>query len=158
MSTVKVDTIQTTGGVSEIAIDKLKGVSSASSISVVGEGGSNTTNMQQGLAKSWCNFNGTGTIASRDSFNVGSLTDRGTGEYDINFITNMGNANHCPTANTNVASGANTFNSGGFAAVGTSHSSMTGNSTSTTSLGSFDSAASYADATLNFVSVDGDLA
>ena len=38
MSVIKVDAIQTTGGASEIAIDKLKGVSSASSISVVAEG------------------------------------------------------------------------------------------------------------------------
>ena len=51
MSTVKVDTIQTTGGVSEIAIDKLKGVSATGSISIVGEGGSTTTNLQQGLCK-----------------------------------------------------------------------------------------------------------
>ena len=46
MSTIKVDTYLTRGGASEIAIDKLKGVSSASSISVVAEGGTNTTNMQ----------------------------------------------------------------------------------------------------------------
>ena len=56
MSTVKVDTIQTTGGVSEIAIDKLKGVSAASSISVVAEGGTTTTNLQQGLVKAWWLF------------------------------------------------------------------------------------------------------
>ena len=131
-------------------------VKSASSAAPVFQNTSGTEIGQ--LVKMWINFNGTGTIASRDSFNVGSLTDRGTGMYEVNFTTNMGNANHCPTANTNVASGTNTFNSGGFAAVGTSHSSMTGNSTSTTSLGSFDSSASYADAELNLISVDGDLA
>ena len=49
MSTVKVDTIQTTGGVSEIAIDKLKGVASSGSISVVGEGGTTTTTLQLSL-------------------------------------------------------------------------------------------------------------
>ena len=32
MSTIKVDTIQTRGGVSEIAIDKLKGVSSVQTV------------------------------------------------------------------------------------------------------------------------------
>ena len=53
MSTIKVDTYQTRGGASEIAIDKLKGVSSAGSMTVVGEGGSTTTNLQQGLAKAW---------------------------------------------------------------------------------------------------------
>jgi len=143
---------------SELKVNTLTGVSTAGSIAVTGEGNSNTTNLQQGLAKAWTNFNGTGTIASRDSFNVGSLTDRGTGEYDINFTTNMGNANHCPTANTNGDSGTNNFQSATFVATGTSHSSQTGNSTSTTSLGSYNASSGYADAALNFISVHGDLA
>ena len=79
MSTIKVDTIQTRGGVSEIAIDKLKGASSAGSISVVGEGGSTTTNLQQGLLKAWGNFEASGTVGTNDSFNMSSLGDRGTG-------------------------------------------------------------------------------
>lgn len=91
MSTVKVDTIQTTGGVSEIAIDKLKGVSAASSISVVGEGGTNTTNLQQGIAKSW--VLGTNAAALTDSFNVSGGTDNGTGDYSYAVSTNFGNAN-----------------------------------------------------------------
>ena len=143
---------------SELKVNTLTGVSTAGSIAVTAEGNSNTTNLQQGLGKAWTNFNGTGTIASRDSFNVGSLTDQGTGEYDINFTTNMGNANHCPTANTNGSSGTNSFASLTFVATGTSHNSMTGNSTSTTSLGSFSSSSGYADAELNFISVHGDLA
>jgi len=89
MSTVKVDTIQTTGGVSEIAIDKLKGVSAASSISVVGEGGTTTTNLQQGLAKVWCNH--TFDVTIQDSFNVSGVTDEGTGSYDTDFTNAMVN-------------------------------------------------------------------
>ena len=91
MSTIKVDTYLTRGGVSEIAIDKLKGVSSAASISVVGEGGSTTTNLQQGLGKCWVNFNGVGTIAARDSFNMTSLTDNGTGDYTTTFANDFSN-------------------------------------------------------------------
>jgi acetoin utilization deacetylase AcuC-like enzyme len=56
MSTLKVDTYLTRGGASEIAIDKLKGVTAAGSMLVVGEGGTNTTNLQQGLAKHWVNY------------------------------------------------------------------------------------------------------
>jgi len=93
VSTIKVDTIQTRGGASEIAIDKLKGASSAGSMTVVGEGGSTTTNLQQGLCKMWIRLNGTGTIAIDDSFNVGSATDIGTGNYDFTFSNNMNNAN-----------------------------------------------------------------
>lgn len=80
---------------SEILVNKLTGTSTAGSILVTGEGNSTTTNLQQGLAKTWVNINGTGTIAARDSFNVGSLTDNGTGKYDINFTNNLGNANYC---------------------------------------------------------------
>jgi len=57
----------------------------------VAEGGSGTTNTVQGLAKCWVNFNGTGTIASRDSYNIASLTDSGTGHYVPNFSNNMSN-------------------------------------------------------------------
>ena len=127
-------------------------------LTVDSEGGSATTNLVQGLAKAWTNFNGTGTIAHRDSFNCGSLTDRGTGEYDINFTSNMASANHCPNANSNVYNATDNFLSAGFNAVGTSHSSMTGNTASNTSLGSYNAGASYQDAELNFVSVNGDLA
>ena len=78
-----------------LKVDALQGVTAAGSILVTGEGNSTTTNLQQGLAKTWVNINGTGTIAARDSFNVGSLTDNGTGKYDINFTNNFGNANYC---------------------------------------------------------------
>ena len=50
--------------------------------------------INQGTAKAWVNFNGQGTIAARDSFNVASLTDNGDGDYTITFSNNMGNANY----------------------------------------------------------------
>ena len=37
-----------------------------------------TSFIAQGSAKSWVNFNGTGTIAARDSLNLSSLDDNGT--------------------------------------------------------------------------------
>ena len=42
-----------------------------------------------GSAKAWVNFNGTGTVAARDSFNVSSLTDLGTGAYKVNLSNSM---------------------------------------------------------------------
>lgn len=39
---------------------------------------------------SWVNFDGTGTIASRDEENVSSLTDNGTGDYTVNFGSSVG--------------------------------------------------------------------
>jgi len=47
-----------------------------------------------GLAKAWVNFNGTGTVAIRASFNVSSITDNGTGNYTVNFTTAMPDANY----------------------------------------------------------------
>ena len=43
--------------------------------------------------KAWVNFNGTGTIAIRSSFNVSSLTDVGTGDYTVNLTTALTDAN-----------------------------------------------------------------
>ncbi len=96
---------------STLLLNTLTGKTSAGSIVVTGEGGSNTTNMQQGLTKSWCNFNGTGTIATRDSFNEASLTDNGTGSYNVNFTNNMGSANYSTTAGVNYDSSGSTGSS-----------------------------------------------
>ena len=48
---------------------------------------------KQSAAKAWVNFNGTGTIAARDSFNVASLTDSSTGNYSVNFSNNFSDGN-----------------------------------------------------------------
>jgi hypothetical protein len=52
------------------------------------------TNVINGSAKAWVNFDGTGTVAIRDSFNVASITDNGTGDYTVNFTNAMPNANY----------------------------------------------------------------
>ena len=44
---------------SQLKVDTLTGVTTAGSIVVTGEGNSTTTNLQQGLAKAWCHFDGT---------------------------------------------------------------------------------------------------
>jgi hypothetical protein len=91
MSTIKVDTYLTRGGASEIAIDKIKGVTAAGSMLVVGEGGTNTTNLQQGLAKAWCLFDQTAPEID-ESFNSASLTDTASGKGIVNWTNNMGGA------------------------------------------------------------------
>ena len=73
----------------------LTGTSTAGSIAVTGEGNSTTTNLQQGLCKCWVNFDGSASAAaSRDSFNVGSMTDVATGRHSANFTNNMANINY----------------------------------------------------------------
>ena len=50
--------------------------------------------------RAWVNFNGTGTVAIRASGNVSSITDNGTGDYTVNFMTAMVDANYCATLAT----------------------------------------------------------
>ena len=45
------------------------------------------TNVINGSAKAWVNWNGTGTVAIRASHNVTSITDNTTGDYTVNFAT-----------------------------------------------------------------------
>jgi len=52
------------------------------------------TNVINGSAKAWVNFDGTGTVAIRRGFNVSSITDNGTGNYTVNFATAMADANY----------------------------------------------------------------
>jgi hypothetical protein len=58
----------------------------------------NSLNVQKRTAKAWINFNGTGTISIRDSFNISSIVDNGIGMYTINFATAMLDTNYCVVA------------------------------------------------------------
>ena len=62
-------------------------------------------------AKMWINFNGTGTVAIRDSFNVASITDNGTGDYTISFTNAMPNNNYCVVASSGSTAGITLYNS-----------------------------------------------
>lgn len=73
-------------------------VKMANTSTYVAEGGNATLNTVQGLAKVWANWNGTSTVAIRDSFNTASITDNGTGDYTTNVSSAMANANYCFTA------------------------------------------------------------
>jgi hypothetical protein len=76
---------------STLKINTLTGVTTAGSIAVTGEGNSTTTNLQQGLAKSWITFKSASTFIERDSFNVTTLTDSGAG-YGTVTMTNVMNS------------------------------------------------------------------
>lgn len=55
--------------------------------------------------RAWVNFNGTGTVAIRDSGNVSSITDNGTGDYTVNFTTALEDANYSVTTVNNQDNG-----------------------------------------------------
>ena len=77
---------------STILVNTLTGTSTAGSIAVTGEGNSTTTNLQQGLAKSWLNHKGSGSGTDiRDSLNAASAVDNGTGNYTYTFTNAFSN-------------------------------------------------------------------
>ena len=82
---------------STLKTNTLTGTTSAGSINVTGEGGSTTTNLQQGLAKWWATVVQSSNSIS-DSFNVSGVTDNGTGRSEIAFTNNFSSANYCCTA------------------------------------------------------------
>jgi hypothetical protein len=75
MSTVKTDNLSTVDGTKSIP----------------------TSRVAQGVAAAWVNFNGTGTVAIRASYNVSSITDNGTGDYTINLTTALADADYVVT-------------------------------------------------------------
>ena len=102
-SEIKVDTIVNAGGDNDTGIDlatndqillkvanatKLT-MNSTGQTTIVGEGGTTTTSVQQGLAKHWVSFEGRSTVSIHDSFNNASLTDNGTGDYTLAFTNSM---------------------------------------------------------------------
>lgn len=78
MSTIKVDTIKNSAGTREYF-----------------------------PCSAWVNFNGIGTIAIRDSGNVSSITDNGTGDYTVNFATSLANGDYSLVGTTQLFSSTN---------------------------------------------------
>ncbi len=60
----------------------------------------------QQACKAWVNFNGTGTVAVRASYNVSSITDNGVGDYTVNFTTAMADANYSAVGSVNNSTGS----------------------------------------------------
>tara|TARA_R100000329_G_scaffold145777_1_gene131674 strand:- start:446 stop:838 length:393 start_codon:yes stop_codon:yes gene_type:complete len=71
-------------------------IKSASSAAPVFQNSSGTEKGQ--LAKSWVNFQGSGTVAINDSFNVSSITDSGLGKYIVTMENAMANTNYAVVA------------------------------------------------------------
>jgi hypothetical protein len=93
---------------STILVNTLTGTSTAGSIVVTGEGNSTTTNLQQGLAKAFANFEQSGTHTTRSSLNVSSISDIAVGRSSFVFTNNMADANYAtPGMSGEQAGGGN---------------------------------------------------
>ena len=86
MSSIFVDTIRKIGGTLGTDI-RVKTTSVYESENSTG----NTQNLVQSLTKAWVNHD---QATVNDSFNVGSVTDNGTGDSGHNFTNNMANIHY----------------------------------------------------------------
>ena len=66
-------------------------ISNTGQVTIQGEG-TNTTNLQQGLAKAFLAHKATDTVGIYDSLNVSTVTDNGTGDQTPNFTNNFNTA------------------------------------------------------------------
>ena len=114
--------------------------------------GSVTTDyVVNGSAKAWVNFNGTGTVAIRESFNVSSLTDNTTAEQSTSLTNSMSNANY---AGGGMASGGS----------GTAYANLSRSLFNSTTASAFSSGTTYTstgasvDIEFNLFAIHGDLA
>lgn len=60
------------------------------------------------MCTAWVNFNGTGTVAIRDSFGVTSITDNAVGNYTLNFSVAMENINYSLSGTARTTSSVST--------------------------------------------------
>lgn len=134
---------------SQLKVDTITGVTTAGSVAVTGEGNSTTTNLQQGLAKVWVNYQ-QNTPAVRDSLNVSGVTDTATGRYAVAYTNSMGNALYSALCNS-----INFHNHVENASGANSEASMT---TGDCDFMGQDSSNANADAALTGIGVFGDLA
>ena len=58
-------------------------------VSTIKKTGETASRDASGVAAAWVNFNGTGTVAIRESFNCSSLTDVGVGIYYVTLTNSM---------------------------------------------------------------------
>lgn len=106
MSTIFADKFKNTSGGNPVQINQLRGIDTAGSIAVQGEGTA-TTNLQQGLIKHWCHLH-MNTATVDDSFNNSSITDQATGQFTMNLTNAMASAGN------DLIMGANMWASGTY--------------------------------------------
>ena len=130
-SEIKVDTIVNAGGDNDTGIDlatndqillkvanatKLT-MNSTGQTTIVGEGGTTTTNLQQGLTKMWCQYHGGSADSSEnmtgvyDSFNVASLVDDVIGKTIVNITNDMANDDYSATVSGSDGDASSTLHS-----------------------------------------------
>ena len=94
MSNLLVQNIKHTNGTTAQTID----TSGRTTVSIMNndstyrsDGGAVTQNVVQGIAKAWCHWTQVSTQTIRDSFNISSISDTGTGKTTLSINNDMSN-------------------------------------------------------------------
>ena len=128
-------------------------VDSSGNIYAKAEGGSANIDVRQGSAKAWLVYYNTGTASILDSYNISSVTDYTTGQFNPSYSNNFTSANYAfGGAADNGSAGA--INP---ALAQTQFSSAPAMSSSSTSLSNEDVDGGYTDYDRNTVAYHGDL-
>ena len=88
MSTIFADKFKNTSGGNPVQINQLRGIDTAGSITIQGEGTA-TTNLQQGLVKVWVDVVTASSFG--DSFNMASMTDHGSSDQQYFYSSIFAN-------------------------------------------------------------------
>ena len=144
MSTIFADKFKNTSGGNPVQINQLRGIDTAGSITVQGEGTA-TTILQEGLAKTRIRFNQQGTPAITDSFNIASIVDGGTGDTTLTITNDYANVNYTINAQNDDNSVTNQIVSADVFTVSYRQRTVDGNN-------------ALVDAPINYTITHGDLA
>jgi hypothetical protein len=63
-------------------------------VAKLSDSGTEADNVKKRVAKAWLNFTADGTVAIQEDFNFSSITDNGTGDYNVSFTANMSSGNY----------------------------------------------------------------
>lgn len=111
--------------------------------------GGGTARNLRGVAAAWANLDGIGTIALRDSENVSSVVDNGTGNYTFNWTNSFSAGTYAPM-----------ISAARFGAASSDNQSEAFSNVAGSSVGAYFAApvATFADPVTLTVSAQGDLA
>jgi len=111
------------------------------------DGSSPVTLTKQSAAKAWIYFVGNvNPPTTQDSYNFASITDSGTGNFELSFTSSMSAATYGGCCNGDTWGGSTTFNDG------------SANTTSALSIGGWNNAAARQDQAVMTAMAMGDLA
>ena len=111
MSTIFANNLKNISGGDNVKVNQLSGIDTAGSILVTAEGNNTTTNLQQGLAKSWIFYDmDASTPVAADSLNHSSINDNNNGSHAITMTSPMNSINYATlSGNGRGASSAYSF-------------------------------------------------